>query len=881
MKTKCAAGAVAVLFTAFLSGNLFAAAIVLSPDAGTPRVVGENKQTIAFVARLDEAPAGNVVLTVTSGAPGAATVSPAELTFSNTTWNTAQEVIIRGVNDGDTTNEALTVFVAVDPAKSDDAFDSAPTQAIAVAVMDDEAPTTSPGPSNVLVVYNANWPYDADNDGVNDSLQVARYYLEKRGVPSVNMLGLDCSVGTRHYYTEAECNTNWSTVFYPEVVSPVWNKIGQLGQTNVKCILLCYGVPYLMYRSGAGEKLRSVDNALVSIEDMYDSPDVNPLIENSAVPNYFYGATKPTFEPDMAHFSHALHTRSGKTVYLVGRLDGPSGPAVDDYGSLQKSVELVDQCLYADKYAGTNSAAQYFTGIAYVDTQYSIGFDRYTHSLVAADTNVHSGAYNTWEHADRNIGYGARFLEEAGFALKWENTSGNNRIGTGSAKWSDDSSATSAPSAFLYGGWYSPFNYVDVFDWLPGSVGVDLNSFSLIHSDLRTGATYWGPRALDNGLSCVAGVLDEPYINGHARSHVLLYYLLRGYCFAEAAMLSTPTVEWKCVNIGDPLYNPMRRGKPLSQDTSSPVMATNYPYLSLGAGSNDWVVHVTADDSINPEVMLVDIDYGTTTNYGNTASQGRAGYYRRQHVTLTNLLQGTTYHFRVTMTDPVGNVTVTSNYTFNTTNVAPQITSSPVSNGTVAVAYVYQAAATGSPKPLWRLTQAPPGMAVDHLTGTVTWTPDDGGDFNVTLRADNGVAPEAVQSWTIDVFDPDDVDGDGIPNAWEQLYFGGPTNAVATNDGDGDGLDNLGEYLAGTIPTNGDSYFQITEIDTVPGTDEYIMRWPSVSNRVYSVLWSTSLPGGFQCLASDLPTTPTLNSYTDTQHSAESRIFYRISVKEE
>ena len=491
-------------------GDLLGAGIVLSPTADTPRVVGENNQTVAFTAELDEAPTSNVVLTVTSTDPGAAAVTPAELTFSNSTWDTPQEVLIRGVNDGDTAIESLTVSVVVDAARSDDAFDNAPTQTIAVTVMDDEAAPGSPGPSNVLVVYNANWPLDADADGVNDSLQVAQYYAAKRGVPAANLLGLACSTGSRYNYTEDECNANWDTVFYPEMVSPIWDRVVQLGETNIKCILLCYGVPLEMYRSGTSDKIRSVDNALMSLENLYDSPGANPLTIGAGITDTAYSATKPTFEADLEHFSHSLHSRAGKRVYLVTRLDGPGGIAADSYGSLQKALEIVDQCLYGEKYVSTNSGSQYFSGTAYVDTVYIVNPDRYTHSNVAAQPEVHTGAYSPGdEPADHNIAYGARFMEEAGFGLKWENTSGANRIGTGSAKWADDSPATSAPSAFLYGGWSSPFDYVDAFDWLPGSVGIDLNPYSLMNTDVRVGATYWGPRALDKGLTCMSGVLRD------------------------------------------------------------------------------------------------------------------------------------------------------------------------------------------------------------------------------------------------------------------------------------------------------------------------------------------------------------------------------------
>ena len=53
-------------------------------------------------------------------------------------------------------------------------------------------------------------------------------------------------------------------------------------------------------------------------------------------------------------------------------------------------------------------------------------------------------------------------------------------------------------------------------------------------------------------------------------------------------------------------------------------------------------------------------------------------------------------------------------------------------------------------------------------------------------------------------FPPDD-DGDGLPNWWEEKYFGDPTAANPDEDVDGDGLTNMEEFLLGTDPTNPDT----------------------------------------------------------------------------
>jgi hypothetical protein len=47
-----------------------------------------------------------------------------------------------------------------------------------------------------------------------------------------------------------------------------------------------------------------------------------------------------------------------------------------------------------------------------------------------------------------------------------------------------------------------------------------------------------------------------------------------------------------------------------------------------------------------------------------------------------------------------------------------------------------------------------------------------------------------------------DTDTDGMPNDWEQLYFGSTTSGSSTADNDGDGMSNYGEFVAGTNPTD-------------------------------------------------------------------------------
>ena len=94
------------------------------------------------------------------------------------------------------------------------------------------------------------------------------------------------------------------------------------------------------------------------------------------------------------------------------------------------------------------------------------------------------------------------------------------------------------------------------------------------------------------------------------------------------------------------------------------------------------------------------------------------------------------------------------------------------------------------------------GGVTDNIAkGTFTWSPEVGqaGTYTVNFVATDGVL-ESAQSVVITVNPADDIDGDGLEDAWEEANFG-DLSRDGTGDFDGDGYTDLEEFEDGTDPT--------------------------------------------------------------------------------
>ena len=145
------------------------------------------------------------------------------------------------------------------------------------------------------------------------------------------------------------------------------------------------------------------------------------------------------------------------------------------------------------------------------------------------------------------------------------------------------------------------------------------------------------------------------------------------------------------------------------------------------------------------------------------------------------IVEGATVPCSVSASDPDGTVT----------QVVLSVGAEPIAAWTAAP---YETAWTGL-------------VAGTYLLTAVAWDAEGASSTSPAVQVE--VLTDLDSDGDPDITDPDD-DGDGLPDLFEEEFFGAATNGVASLDIDEDGFSNLSEYIAGTNPTNALSYFHIT-----------------------------------------------------------------------
>jgi uncharacterized protein (TIGR03790 family) len=373
-------------------------------------------------------------------------------------------------------------------------------------------PQALPLNERVLVVYNQSEP---------ESVEVADYYMTKRGIPAANK----CAINTAETYYIADWNS-----FDAAVRTPVKNCLNAVGRDKILYIVFTYLTPYK-----AGDPIRAVDQQIADIWDEY----TNGRDADGAHGYYAPAQSQGNYYQPFVSLSDYRQQPSAKHLYSVWRLDGASA-------ALAKG--LVDKAMLAE--------ANGLSGRGCFDTQGDIN--------QADDYSYGSGDWDIHRSADEARRAGFEVLED----------SNNAEFGTAPAPLRCDNAA-------LYAGWYSLNNYNDAFTWRPGAIGFHTDSASAYN--LRYG-TNWSRNAVINGITVTSGAVDEPYLEGVAHPDGVFRNLFEGANVGDALLRNTMWLKWMIANIGDPLYRPFPNGlAPFNQlDAAEPSLHLNP--IEVGGG---------------------------------------------------------------------------------------------------------------------------------------------------------------------------------------------------------------------------------------------------------------------------------------------------------
>lgn len=357
--------------------------------------------------------------------------------------------------------------------------------------------------ARVVVLANASDP---------ESLELARHYLARRGIPAANLVALPLPAAEEidwHEYVTLVLDPlqrwlierGWIDAVVMNLRDDAGRRKLSVSGHRIAYLVTCRGVPLKIRRTAEvpADALPGMPAIFHTHQAALDAELA--LIAQSGtrrdgpLPNPLFGKVRPN-----------LLERDG--VVRVSRLDAPT---------LAVARQLVDTALRVER--------QGLVGRALVD----IG----------------------GPHARGDEWFGATVDVLAG------------------AGWSpqvDRERATlpataRADGVALYFGWYAgalngPFA-LPGFQFAPGAIALHLHSFSAASLRSVSGGGWCGP-LLMRGVTGTFGNVYEPYMEFTHQPQLLAQALLGGATLGQAAYFAIPVVSWQSVVIGDPLYRPMQ-----------------------------------------------------------------------------------------------------------------------------------------------------------------------------------------------------------------------------------------------------------------------------------------------------------------------------------
>ena len=354
----------------------------------------------------------------------------------------------------------------------------------------------------MVIVVNRNDP---------DSLSIGQHYARQRGIPESRIVHLSAPI--KETISIAEYVNTVANPLLNALLENEWVKGVKAGSKDVygreRLSVSIHSIPFVVLIKGV--PLRITHDPLLIEESSANLP-MQFRVNNGSVDGEIALLLAPprtsmtALVPNPYFEKSSISSTDANRLLRVTRLDGPTKANV---------MNLIDRTLRAEEIG--------LMGRAYIDTG-----------------GPHAKG-DEWIRAAGDI------AEAAFFDIDYET----------SKRAMNHRDRLDAPA--IYMGWYRPHAQAQ---WRsprwpvpPGAIGFHLHSFS--GTSLRSTKTWLGA-FIAQGYCATVGNVYEPYLEHTHRPQVLLAHLMSGGSFGEAVALSTPSLSWQNVAIGDPLYRPFK-----------------------------------------------------------------------------------------------------------------------------------------------------------------------------------------------------------------------------------------------------------------------------------------------------------------------------------
>lgn len=356
--------------------------------------------------------------------------------------------------------------------------------------------------SATVVLYNRNDP---------DSPGLAQYYANRRGIPSNQVVGLDCSPAEEIQRGDYE-----RTIAGP--LREIFQKRGwwTIGRTasgrevvtasKIDFVAIMRGMPLKI----APDPLIPPQASIPGLPALVTSRnDASVDSELTTLGMFLQSPAGIVPNPYFRRFTRIRDDPVGPGFLLTARLDGPTPFIVR---------AMIDDSISAEKDG--------LCGWSYVDAR-----------------GITSGGYAEGDQWMNNL---VTSMRAQGLPVIFDKLPPTFPAGY------------PMTDAAVYFGWYAgaadgPFADT-AFQFRTGAVAVHIHSFSA--ATLRSTTANWCGPLLARGAAATLGNVYEPYLSLTANLDVFQDRLMSGFTLAESAWMSQRALSWMGVVVGDPLYRP-------------------------------------------------------------------------------------------------------------------------------------------------------------------------------------------------------------------------------------------------------------------------------------------------------------------------------------